>query len=113
MKKYFIALILAISFLSPLLAQSENYNTLTESVTEDEETLEIKALLKKNKKGYTLFTKVETQSRTSYIIQKKGSNKTAYKKLKKLDGKYVTVQIRILKSSNPFSHTVAVLDIKE
>lgn len=113
MKKFFITITVAISLFSPLIAQSENYTTLTESITEDEGTLEITALLKKGKKDYVLLTKVETQSRTSYIINKKASSKAAYKNLKKLNGKYVTAEIRILKSSNPFSHTVAVLKVKE
>ena len=113
MKKIIIVLITTISLFSPLIAQAYNFSAISESATEQEITFEITALLKKGKKDYVLLTKVETQSRTSYIINKKASNKAAYKNLKKLNGKYVTAEIRILKSSNPFSHTVAVLKVKE
>ena len=113
MKKCIIALIVTISLFSPLIAQAKYFSAVEESATEQEITLEITGLLKKGKKDYVLLTKAETQSRTSYIINKKTSNKAAYKKLKKLSEKYVTAEVRILKSSNPFSHTVAVLKVKE
>lgn len=113
MKKYIITLIVTISLFSPLIAQAKIFSAVEESATEQEITFEITALLKKGKKDYVLLTKAETQSRTSYIINKKASNKSAYKKLKKLSDKYVTAEVRILKSSNPFSHTVAVLKVKE
>ena len=57
--------------------------------------------------------KEETQSRTTYEIQKKNSDKKAWKVLKSLDGKVVTVDCRITDSLSPFSHKIEIISVEE
>lgn len=63
--------------------------------------------------GFSIITKAETQSRTSYHINKKQSNKKAFKKLKNLSGKTVSAECKLLEMKNPFSYEVALLSINE
>ncbi|WP_027728963.1 hypothetical protein [Treponema sp. C6A8] len=73
----------------------------------------ISGLLQYNNKSFVILTNYESQSRTSYIIDKKSSSRNAWKKLKKHNGKYVTAEVEILKSSSPFSHTAKIITIEE
>lgn len=111
MKKTFIVFL----FLSNLIIPLTHAKTKAENFIyagKEEYFIEISGLLEKHQKKFTIISKAETQSRTSYEIDKKASNKAAFRRLKKMTGRQVRAEIRILSSNSPFSHTVALLSIE-
>lgn len=73
----------------------------------------ITGVLRKAKSGFYIVQKEERQSRTTYEIQKKNSDKKAWKVLKSLDGKVVTVDCRITDSLSPFFHKIEIISVEE
>ena len=73
----------------------------------------ITGTLRKYKNNFYIVEKEETQSCTTYDIQKKNSDKKAWKMLKSFNGKVVTAECRIIHSSSPFSHKIEILSVEE
>ena len=69
--------------------------------------------LYKAKKNYYIIQNEETQSCSTFDIQKKNSDKKAWKMLKSLDGKVVNAECRIIQSSSPFSHKIEIISVEE
>lgn len=109
MKKIVFIFILSISFLNiQVFPQSFSTSALEEESLQTSE-FSLTGRLRKTPKSFVILQKEGTQSLTSFKIEKKGSNKKAYKALKKLEGKIITVDCRLIKMSNPFSYTVTLI----
>ena len=73
----------------------------------------IAGIVRKYKSSFYIVQMEETQNRTMFEIQKKNSDKKAWKMLKSFDGKVVNADCRIIQSINPYSHKIELLSIEE
>ncbi|MBQ7752421.1 MAG: hypothetical protein IJR80_02050 [Treponema sp.] len=91
---------------SPLYARSVK-------ALQDENLITISGLAAAEKKNLAIIQNAESQSRKSFCIDRKKSDKSALKKIKVLNGSHVSAECIIISETNPFFCTIALISVKE